>query len=302
MTLAVIVPVRNEGPGIRPLYERVKAALEALPGLTGWSLVFANNASDDHSLDEMLQLHATDPRVKVITLARDFGYQAALVAGFSQVESDLYAILEADGQDPPELLADFYKAITKDGAHIAYGVRSNREESAFVMFFRRLFYALNRRIADSEVIMWMSEFAMMTRSVRDAILKPQTTYPFLRTEIAYVGFKRAGIPYLRKRRPYGKTHYNAVSLVRFAIGALLSSSTFPLRLILYVAAGLALCYPLLVVGLRLTLAQAGALATIVGFYFLIGAVPMIAIYLARTYKNTVARPLYVVDDTRTFLS
>ena len=301
MTLAVIVPVHNEGPGIRPLYERVKAALEALPGLTGWSLVFANNASDDHSLDEIVRLHAADPRVKVITLARDFGYHAALVAGLSHIDSELYAILEADGQDPPELLADFYAAITKDGAQIAYGVRSHREEPAFVMGFRRLFYALNKRIADSDVIMWMAEFAMITRSVREAILTPRTTYPFLRTEIAYVGFKRIGIPYYRTRRRYGASHYNFWNLTKFAIGGFLSSSTFPLRLVLYLAAVLAVSFPLAVVLLRLSLDEASQLATVCALYFLLGTLPWMAIYLARTYKNGVARPVYVVDQERTFV-
>jgi dolichol-phosphate mannosyltransferase len=300
MNLSVIVPVHNESANIAPFYQRARAVLESLPGLREWSLVFVNDASEDDSLSEILKLRAQDSRVRVITLSRRFGYHAVLMAGLTTVESDLYAMVDVDCEDPPELFVQFYGAI-QGGAQVAYGIRSNREEPAVITFLRKLFYYANKRIADSEIVLWMAEFAMITRQVRDAIIAPHTTYPFLRAELGYVGFKRVGIPYFRAKRAHGRSHYSLWRMTRFAAAGILSSSTFPLRLVLYVAAALAVAYPSLVLLRGLTLEAAGRLAMILSFYFLLVTVPIIALYLARTYKNGVARPVYVVDRTQSFL-
>ena len=164
-----------------------------------------------------------------------------------------------------------------------------------------MFYRIVRLVADAEFVEWMSEFAMMTRQVRDAILVPKTTYPFLRAELGYVGFKRIGIPYRRAKRQHGRTHFNFWGMIRFAVGGLLSSSTFPLRLILYIAAAVGVCFPMIVWWRSLNEGQVTTLAVLVGLYFLIVTVPLMSLYLARTYKNGVARPVYVVDWTETFL-
>lgn len=298
MKLHVIVPARNERLNIPYFYERTRAALESLD--LDWSIVFVNNASDDGSLEEMLKLRAADPRVKIITLSRDFGYHAALIAGLSQVEGDYYAIIDVDCEDPPELLVEFYKAL-KGGAQVAYGVRSNRDEPRLVTFGRKLFYLANRRVADSEIIMWMGEFSMMTKQVRDAILAPSTTFPFVRAEMGYVGFERIGVPYLRAKRTYGESHYNLWRMARFATAGILSGSTFPLRFVLYLAAFFIVAFPVAVLGFRLSLDQSAKLAMVVTLYFALVTVPIIALYLARTYKNGVARPVFVVDRTKSHL-
>lgn len=298
MKLHVIVPARNERLNIPYFYERASAALKSLD--LDWNIVFVNNASEDDSLEQMLKLRASDPRVKIITLSRDFGYHAALIAGLSQVESDYYGIVDVDCEDPPELLVEFYKAL-KGGAQVAYGVRSNRDEPRLITFGRKLFYLANRRVADSEIVMWMGEFSMMTKQVRDAILAPSTTFPFLRAEMGYVGFRRVGIPYLRGKRASGRSHYNFFRMAKFAIAGILSSTTFPLRLVLYLAAFLAVAFPVTALALRLTFADAARLAAIVALYFLLVSVPFIALYLARAYKNGVARPVFLVDRSETFL-
>lgn len=300
MKLAVIVPVYNERANILPFYQRIRPVLESLPGLDDWNLVFVNDGSSDGSLDGILNLRSRDGRVKVITLARNFGYHSVLVAGLSQVESDLYAIVDVDCEDPPELLAQFHEAL-RNGAQVAYGIRSNREEPGLLTLGRKLFYHLNRRVADSEVIIWMAEFVMMTKQVRDAILAPHTTYPFLRAEIGYVGFKRVGVPYVRAGRQHGKTHYSLLRMTRFAVAGILSSSTFPLRLVLYLAAAIALLFPAAVFVLQLTSGQTVALAVLLCFYYLIVSIPLISIYLARTYKNVVSRPVFIIDKEETFL-
>ena len=300
MKLSVIVPVHNERGNIEPFYRRAVPTLQSLVDPMDWEMVFVNNGSDDDTLGEILKIRAVDPRVKVITLSKNFGYHAALVAGLSSTEGDLYTMIDVDCEDPPELLGKFYETI-KAGAQLVYGIRSNREEPAIVTLGRKIFYLLNRQIADSEIVLWMGEFAMVTRQVRDAILLPRTTYPFLRAEMGYVGFKRVGIPYFRARRVSGKSHYNVLTMTRFAIAGILSSTTFPLRFVLYLAAFLAVAFPTTAVGLRLDFGDAARLAAIVALYFLLISVPFVTLYLARTYKNGVSRPLFVIDRTETFL-
>lgn len=300
MKLSVIVAVHNEAPNVRLFYDRTKQVLDAIPGLDAWEVIYVNDASEDDSLAEILKLRTADPRVRVVTLSRRFGYHSVLVAGLTQADSDLYAMVDVDCEDPPELLAEFYAAI-QGGVDVAYGVRSNREEPAGITFMRKLFYYANKWIADSEIIVWMAEFAMITRQVRDAILTPHTTYPFLRAEIGYVGFKRVGLSYFRAKRTHGASHYNILRMTRFAVAGLLSSSTFLLRFVLYAAVTLGLFFPLWILLAGLTLDEAAKLATILGFYFLVITMPVVALYLARTYKNGVARPVFVIDKTQTFL-
>lgn len=299
MRLHVIVPARNERLNVPYFYGRARQALDSIAGLE-WSLVFVNNGSDDGTLEQMLLLRAVDPRVKIITLSRNFGYHAALMAGLSSVESDYYAIVDVDCEDPPELLVDFYRAI-QAGAQVAYGVRSQRDEPRLVTFGRKLFYIANRRVADSEIVMWMGEFSMMTRQVRDSLLAPKTTFVSLRAEMGYVGFARTGIPYLRARRKYGETHYNFWRMTVYAIASILSGTTFPLRLVLYLAAVVGLGFPIGVWLSGMTARQAAVAAVFVSMYFLVVTIPLISLYLARVYKNVVSRPVFVVDRTRTYL-
>jgi glycosyltransferase involved in cell wall biosynthesis len=297
--LAIIVPVHNELGNVAPFYERTRTVLESLAGVS-WQIVFVNNGSDDGTLERVCEVRARDERVKVITLSRDFGYQAVVLAGLSMVTADRYAMIDVDCEDPPELLREFHAAL-EGGADVAYGIRSNRVEPAMVTFFRRLFYYVNKEIADSDIVLWMAEFAMISRQVRDAIIAPHTTYVFLRAEIGYVGFVRVGVPYVRGVRTSGKSHYNFLSMTRFAVAGFLASSTFPLRLILYVAVVIGLLFPLVAALAGLGAAGIASLASVATFYFALVALSTIALYLARTYKNGVARPVFLVDKNKTYL-
>lgn len=299
MKLNVIVPARNERANVPYFYDRARRALDSIEGLD-WNIVFVNNASDDGTLEQMLELRAADPRVKIITLSRDFGYHAALVAALSSVDSAYYAIVDVDCEDPPELLTEFYRTI-QQGVQIAYGVRSNRDEPRLITFGRKLFYIANRRVADSEMVMWMGEFSMFTRQVRDAVLTAKTTFLSLRAEMGHVGFERKGLPYMRAKRQFGETHYNLWRLTVYAVASILSGTTFPLRLVLYVAAAIAVGFPVYVKLMDLTPIGTGVAAAVVSLYFLVVALPLIGLYLARTYKNVVGRPVFVIDRTRTYL-
>lgn len=298
-SLAVIVPIYNDVGSITPFYDRARTTLQALEGVR-WQIVFVNDGSSDGSLERIREVRSNDDRVKIVCLSRNFGYHAVLLAGLSLVEADRYVMIDVDCEDPPELLRDFHAAI-EDGADIAYGIRSQRIEPFPVTFFRRVFYYVNRLVADSDIVVWMSEFAMITRQVRDAIIAPHTTYVFLRAEIGYAGFVRVGVPYVRAARAVGKSHYNIVAMARFAIAGALAGSTFPLRLVLYVALGLGLLFPLVVSIAGLSAAGTALLASVVTLYFALMALSTLALYLARTYKNGVARPVFIVDKNKTEL-
>ena len=156
-------------------------------------------------------------------------------------------------------------------------------------------------VADSEIVMWMGEFSMFTRQVRDAILSPKTTFVSLRAEMGYVGFARAAIPYLRAKRQYGETHYNLWRMAVFATASILSGTTFPLRLVLYLAAFVGVAFPIYVGLAGLSATRAAAAAAFVSLYFLVISVPLMSLYLARVYKNGAQRPIFVIDKTRTHL-
>jgi len=147
----------------------------------------------------------------------------------------------------------------------------------------------------------MAEFAMITKQVRNAILTPNTTNPFLRSELGYVGFRRVGIPYFRAKRLHGRSHYSLMRMTEFAVAGILSSSTFLLRFVLYSAVFIGLLFPFWVFIGGLTMEQAAQLAMVFSFYFLVMTMPIVAIYLARTYKNGVGRPVFVIDMNQTFL-
>jgi dolichol-phosphate mannosyltransferase len=295
-TLAVVVPCHDEQDNVEPFYQEAKAALEPLN--VDWSLLFVDDASGDGTYERLLALREKDPRVKVAALSRNFGYHAALVAGLSSVEADLYAIVDVDGEDPPELLAKFHAAI-EGGARTVYGIRDRRPEPAWLIFLRWLFYAINERIADGPTRLWMAEFSMFTRDVRDFILKSRTTFPFLRSELAYAGLRIEGVPYARRPRRHGRSHYGILSMTKFALAGFLASSTFPLRLVAYLAAAFALKFLWLRRGLSLV--ESGAVAAMLGFAYLLLALPLLALYLARTYKNVTGRPVFLLDRERSRL-
>ena len=151
--LNVIVVVWNDAVHIAHFYERARSTLDGLSEVD-WGLVFVNNDSQDDSLARLLALRAADDRVGILTLSRNFGYHAALVAGLSTVEADLYAIVDVDCEDPPELLAGFLERI-RGGSQLAYGIRSDRDEPWPMTLGRQLFYMVNRLLADSAMVMWM---------------------------------------------------------------------------------------------------------------------------------------------------
>ena len=290
--LAYITPAFNEQDCIDPFVERITKVLDGLEDRPDWRLIFVDNGSSDETYQRLLALHERDSRFKLLRLSRNFGYQGAMLAGLTEAKADVYGFIDIDCEDPPELIPEFW-ARYKEGYQVIYGIRSNRDEAAWMVFLRRLFYKLNSLVSDFGAVKWMAEFGLYTDDVRTAVLSQTTSFRFLRNEIAALGFRRIGVNYRRARRITGKSHYNVWGATKFAVAGLLASSTLPLRLSLYLI-------PLFVVLFCLAAARFAGTGLVLAWLVLIFAyqvitIPMIALYLARTYKNTVGFPLYAVD-------
>jgi dolichol-phosphate mannosyltransferase len=286
--ISILCPVHNEQATVPLFYPRLKAALQPLESRYDYELIFTNNRSSDNTLAEIQKIRATDPRVQVLTLSRNFGYECSVATGLRHARGAAIAVIDVDCEDPPEMISQFV-AEWEAGNDIVYGKRDRRQEPLLMHLTRKLYYRLNKIAADSDAVVDMAEFFLITAPVRDAILISKSTVPFFRTEVAYVGFQRKGIPYERQKRIAGETHYNLWRLTGFAIRGMLSSSTFPLRLSVYAFGPLAIANGLLLWTDRFK--ELVALDFLYVAFFL----AVICIYLARTYKDVVGRPISVVD-------
>lgn len=290
--ITIVCAVHNEEEAIPLFYKRLCSVINSLD--YSFEIIFTNNRSCDNSLEIIRGIRNADSRVKVLTLSRNFGYQCSLQAGMSYASGEAIITIDVDCEDPPELIPQFL-AKWSSGFDVVYGIRKNRPEPRVILFFRNLFYKVLKITADANIILNMAEFGLIARHVRNAILNNSNTFPFLRAEIGYVGFRVCGIEYDRQKRIAGATHYNLIGMLIFAIGGILTSSTFPFRLA-------AITYPLIFL-LNIFMMIASVvysdfyfkLLVIIDFMYGLFLLTLHGIYLARIYKNGLNRPLYVID-------
>lgn len=301
--VTIVCPVFNEEKSVALFYQRFTEALRGVEEKVRYELLFVNNRSTDRTLEIIRGLTEKDPRVNHLTLSRNFGYQASITAGMRNARGDCVVNIDVDCEDPPELIPQFIDRWLQ-GADIAYGIRHKRDEFVLMHWTRKLFYRVTRKLADHEIILDMAEFFLVDKRVRDYVLSSRSTFPFVRGQVGYVGFKREGIRYKRERRIAGQTHYNIWGAIRFGAAGILSSSTLTLRLLAYV--GL-FVFPLDVLGAAALIVAGRALSpqelqlyfvaiVLVHFGWLVLGVGALGLYLARIYKDNVALPLYIVDE------
>lgn len=300
--MTVVCPVFNEAETVPLFYERLMKSLGECEGKVRFELLFVNNRSTDGTLDVIRALREKDERINYLTLSRNYGYQASITAGMGHAKGDAVVNIDVDCEDPPYMIPKFIERWL-DGVDVVYGVREKREEFVLMHLARKMYYRLTRRIGDHEIVLDMAEFFLVDKRVRDQILRTASSFPFVRGQVGYVGFRREGIPYKRERRIAGETHYNLASAMRFGFAGILTTSTLPLRILAYggalvfvvlVAMGAAL--PFLRRDLELNGVQTIVLS-IACFVaaWMVYAVGSIAIYLARVYKDGMSLPLYIVD-------
>jgi dolichol-phosphate mannosyltransferase len=299
--VTIVCPVFNEELAVPLFYARLLTALKPAEAKVDFEILFVNNRSTDSTEAQVLALREKDPRVELFTMSRNFGYQASISAGMFHASGDAIVNIDVDCEDPPELIHTFIERWL-GGADIAYGIRARREEFVVMHLARKVFYRVTKRIADHEIVLDMAEFFLVDRRVRDYVLSTRSTFPFVRGQVGYVGFKREGIAYKRQKRIIGETHYNLYSAIRFGVAGILSSSTLPLRVLAYVGVLLG------AVDLGASLAALFAPAPFSGWWLRAGlalitvhlgwfalALGVIGIYLARVYKDVIGLPLFVGD-------
>jgi dolichol-phosphate mannosyltransferase len=226
--ISIILPIHNEAENIPLLYERLKNVLEG--EVSDWEIIFVNDGSSDNSMEVMLQLKRKEKRVKVIDFSRNFGHQAALMAGIERAKGDVIVMMDADLQHPPELLPEIFNKY-KEGYDI---VSTIRMDDKHLPFFKKmtssLFYRILRSISELDIRPGMADFRLITREVAEILKSMPEREKFLRGLFQWMGFKHAYVEYVASERRKGSPSYNLRKMIHFAISGITSFSALPLRI------------------------------------------------------------------------
>jgi dolichol-phosphate mannosyltransferase len=306
MKYSIIIPVFNEEANVQALYQRLKSVMETLSPV--FELVFVNDGSRDATIALVKELALLDDRVKFIDLSRNFGHQIAVSAGLDACKGDRVVIIDADLQDPPELIPEM-DARMNEGFQVVYARRRKRQGESFAkLLTARLFYRLLANIASIDIPLDTGDFRIMDRKVVDVLKSMPEQNKFLRGQISWIGFRQTYVEYDRSERQGGKTGYTYTKMFRFALDGITSFSDAPLRLASwmgFVVSGFAFLALLYALYGKLVLHKSvpGWASIIVSVLFL-GGIQLISLgfigeYLSRISANVKKRPLYVVGDTNT---
>jgi len=302
--LSVVVPCANEEEILPRTNAKLTAVLEGLPDLN-FEIVYVDDGSTDTTPLVLHQLQSTDGRVRVVRLSRNFGHQVAITAGMEHAAGDAVVVIDADLQDPPEVIAEFVKA-WKQGHDVAYGVRVEREgETHFKLWTAKLFYRLMGRLSDTQIPLDSGDFRLIDRKVLDALVAMPERDRYIRGMVSWVGFSQAPVPYHRAAREAGRTKFSLFRMLRFGADGIVSFSTLPLKLaswLGFVVSGIAMAGVVWALCARLfgkNWVQGWASLTIAILF--LGGVQLICLgiigeYLGRTYGESKRRPLYVVRE------
>ncbi|MBX9731832.1 MAG: glycosyltransferase family 2 protein [Sphingomonas sp.] len=302
--LSIVVPCYNEAACLEILHARVSAAAQAAVG-DDYEIVFVNDGSKDASWPAMQRLAALDPHLVAINLSRNHGHQLALTAGLDLCCGQQIMIIDADLQDPPELLADMRATMAAEQADVVYAVRRKREgETFFKKLTAAAFYRVLDRVTDTPIPLDTGDFRLMSRRALDAFLSLPEQARFIRGMVAWIGFRQVPFLYDRAERHAGETKYPLAKMIRFALDAVTGFSTAPLRFASHVGLALTgaslLLFVYIAIGFFTGSAVQGWTSTML-VVVLLGAVQMFVLgmigeYLGRLYVESKRRPLYLVAD------
>lgn len=300
--LSVVVPVYDEEATLRELHRRLSAAL---PPDEPHELIFVDDGSTDGSWPVMRELAAADPSLRLVRLSRNFGHQAAITAGLDAARGAAVVVLDADLQDPPEVIPELV-ARWRDGYDVVYAVRAERAgESTFKRATSAVFYRLLRRLSGEEIPANAGDFRLMSRRVVDALAAMPERARFLRGMTSWVGFRQVGVEYRRDARYAGRSKYPLRRMLRFALDAITSFSTVPVRLVAWLGFAL-VTFCLVVLGWALytrffTDHATPGWTSLLVVVLLLGGVQLLSLgiigqYVARIFDEAKQRPLYFVAE------
>jgi dolichol-phosphate mannosyltransferase len=303
-----IIPIYNEEKSIPELYRRMSAVMEQLDAPA--ELILVNDGSRDRSLQMLRDLHEKDPRVCYLSLARNFGHQIAVTAGLNFVRGEAIVILDADLQDPPELIPDMVEKWQK-GYQVIYAQRIKRhKERWFKRFTAYVFYRLLKRLANVDIPTDTGDFCLMDRQVVDILNSMPERNRYIRGLRSWVGFPQTAVYFERHPRFAGEVQYTFSKSLSLAVNGLVSFSKVPLRLSTYIglfAAAIAVAMAILVLYWRIFVPNSpltGFTLILVAIFFL-GAVQLVSIgilgeYIGRIYEEVKGRPLYTLAEVAGF--
>lgn len=302
--VSLVIPMYYEEEVANECYKKVK---EVLCGLKDYEyeIVFVNDGSKDRTLEILEKIAGNDENVKVISFARNFGHQCAVTAGLKEVTGDAIVIIDADLQDPPELIPDMLK-LWEEGNEVIYAKRKKRDgESAFKLFTAKMFYKTLNGLSDVEIPKDTGDFRLVDKKVVDVINSLPEHNKFLRGLFSWVGFKQIPFEYERKERFAGKTKYPLKKMLKLASDGIIGFSSKPLKIIggigiiSIVMSFLILLYFLLALAFgwwRLSL-ECNVLIIIMTFFAGIQLVALwiVSEYISRIYDESKGRPQYIID-------
>ncbi|MFI5179778.1 MAG: glycosyltransferase family 2 protein [Thermoanaerobaculia bacterium] len=300
--LSVVLPVFNEIENLPELRRRLVAVLQ-LCGRS-WEIVFVDDGSRDGSFDMMAAFAREEPRIRVVRFARNFGHQMALTAGVDHARGHYVAVMDADLQDPPELLVEMLKKADA-GAEVVYAQRTAREgETAFKKVTAAAFYRLMRRWTNVEIPVDTGDFRLMGPRAAAAFRSLRERHRFLRGMTAWVGFTQTAVLYVRPPRTRGETKWPLRKMIRFAIDALTSFSHVPLQLATwlgFLVSAFSFLYIVVVLILKIRGVNVTGWTTLMFFILFLGGVQLIVVgvlgeYVGRIYEEVKRRPLYLVAE------
>jgi len=300
---SVVVPMYNEEESLPVLYQRIADVMDQTG--EGWELVLVDDGSADRTAELIREYAQKDKRVRPVLLARNFGHQIAVTAGLDFTRGDAIVIIDADLQDPPEVILELIKK-WREGYEVVYAVRESREgETFFKLWTARMFYRLINRITSMKIPVDTGDFRLMDRKVVDVMNQMREHHRFLRGMSVWVGFKQVGVNYKRAARYAGETHYPLKKMLKLAINAITGFSFFPLQVATYlgfISSGISIIVIPIVIIMRLMGNQAflGQASTLIAVLFL-GGVQLIFLgilgeYIGRIYDEVRNRPLYIVRE------
>jgi glycosyltransferase involved in cell wall biosynthesis len=301
--LSIVIPVFNEADGVEPLVARLAAALPRIE--PSYELVFVNDGSRDATLERLRALCATDSRLTVVSLSRNFGKEIAIAAGLDHARGEAVVIMDADLQHPPETIAEFM-AKWREGYANVYGVRRDRSsEGPLRRAFARWFYRLFARFAETDLPPGAGDFRLLDRKAVQALRGLGERARFSKGLYAWIGFKSIGVPFDVAERAHGATKWSFRKLFRFAFDGITSFSTVPLRVWTYIGLFVSFCAFLaavafiieaLVYGVR----TPGFPSLIVSVMFFAGiqlmSLGVLGEYIGRVFAEVKRRPLYIVEE------
>jgi glycosyltransferase involved in cell wall biosynthesis len=301
--LSLVIPMHNEEPVLAALFERLDATVGRLE--VDLEIVCVDDGSRDGTLELLRTRAAKDRRIRALSLSRNFGKEAALTAGLDAATGDMVIPLDADLQDPPELIAEFV-ALWEQGYDVVYGVRADRtSDTVLKRTTANLFYRLFNTVSDYPIPPSTGDFRLMDRRVVEALKELPERNRFMKGLFAWVGFRQVGVPYVRPARLAGETAWGYRKLFRFAIDGVTAFTTLPLRIwtgvgigaaLLAVITGLGLIVRVLIVGRDVPGYASLMVVLLFGFALQMIALGVMGEYIGRMYQEVKGRPTYLIKD------